>query len=186
MTPTSPNDRAGMITGLFKSRDSAEDAYRCAADLGYEKSDINVLMSDDTRDRYFSGRAANTELASKAAQSADDTDSAADELGGPTGGTMGTLAPVLAAIGTVLLIPGLGIVAAGPVALALTAAGAVGVAGGLIGALTNWGIPKPRVEQYEAGIREGGVLIGVKPRSDEDRERLMQQWQASGGELIHS
>jgi hypothetical protein len=42
--------------------------------------------------------------------------------------------------------------AAGPIAVALTAAGAVGLAGALIGALTKWGIPQGRIEEYEKGI----------------------------------
>lgn len=44
-----------MITGLFTNRDSAERAWRAAAALGYEKSDIDVLMSDDTRQQLFPG-----------------------------------------------------------------------------------------------------------------------------------
>jgi hypothetical protein len=73
-----------------------------------------------------------------------------------------------------------------PIAVALTAAGAVGLAGALMGALTKWGIPQARVEEYEQGIRAGGILMGVKPRSDEDAANLVREWQASGGELVHS
>jgi hypothetical protein len=85
-----------------------------------------------------------------------------------------------------LLVPVLGVLAAGPIAVALTAAGAVGLAGALIGALTNWGIPQRRIEEYERGIRAGGILMGVKPRSDEEARQLVREWQASGGELVHS
>jgi hypothetical protein len=28
--------------------------------------------------------------------------------------------------------------------------------------------------------------MGVKPRSDEDASNLVREWQASGGELVHS
>ena len=55
----------------------------------------------------------------------------------------------------------------------------------LIGALTHWGIPIKRVEHYEAGLREGGVLMGVKPRSDEDTKHFVECWNASGGEHIY-
>ena len=100
------------------------------------------------------------------------------------GGTVATLAPVVAAVG-VLLIPGFGIVA-GPVAIALAAASATGVAVGLMGILTNWGIPDSRVEQYEVGIRAGGILLGVKAHSDADALQIQQRWQESGGEHVHS
>jgi hypothetical protein len=56
----------------------------------------------------------------------------------------------------------------------------------LIAALTKWGIPQGRIEEYEQGIRAGGILMGVKPRSDKDASELVQQWQASGGKLVHS
>jgi hypothetical protein len=172
-----------VITGLFRDALSAERAFRAATALGYEAAEINVLMTDETRHRHFpGGRPARTELESRAAQAAAETPKG-EELGGPLGGTVGTIAPVLAAVGTLLLIPG--IVIAGPVAVALTAAGAVGLAGGLIGALTDWGIPKDRVRKYEEDVRRGGILIGVKSHSDKDTEQLRREWRAAGGEIGH-
>jgi hypothetical protein len=177
---------ASMVTGLFTSRESAERGYRSATRLGYENSDIDVLMSEETRNRYFSpGHDTKTDLSSNATKDAEDGKSA-DKLGGPAGGTIGTIAPALAGVGALLLVPVLGVFAAGPIAVALTAAGAVGLAGALIGALTKWGIPERRIEEYEQGIRAGGILMGVKPRSDEDASNLVREWQASGGELVHS
>jgi hypothetical protein len=122
--------------------------------------------------------ASHPNLSSNAAESAEKPPKGAD-LGGPTGGTLGTLAPVVAAVGTAVLIPGL--VFAGPIAIALTAAGAVGIAGGLIGALKDWGIPQNRVREYDTAVRGGAILLGVKARSAEDAERLEQQWRAEGG-----
>jgi hypothetical protein len=171
-----------MVTGLFRDRDSAERAYQAATELGYPGSDINLLMTEETRERYFSSQQRNTGLSNQARHEAEEPAEAADDLGGPVGGTMGTLAPVLAALGTLLLVPG--IVIAGPAAIALTAAGAVGVAGGLVGALTNWGIPKGRVEKYQADIRDGGILIGIKPRNEDDARRLKERWEKGGGVLI--
>jgi hypothetical protein len=176
-----------MVTGLFTSKESAEHAYRSATRLGYENSDIDVLMSEETRNRYFSaGHDTKTDLSSNATKDAAGDGKFANDLGGPAGGTIGTIAPALAGVGTLLLVPVLGVLAAGPIAVALSAAGAVGLAGALMGALTKWGIPERRIEEYEQGIREGGILLGVKPRSDEDASNLVREWQASGGELVHS
>jgi hypothetical protein len=175
----------GTVTGLFKSRDGAECAYQSAVELGYEKSDISVVMSQEIRERFFSSeRRADSDLSHNVTESTAGSTKLADELGGPTGGAVGTIAPVLAAAGTLVLIPGIAV--AGPVALALAAAGAVGLAGGLIGALTNWGIREDRIHQYEAGIRGGGILIGVKIRSGDNTKELEQRWKACGGELVHS
>jgi hypothetical protein len=167
-----------MVTGLFRDGESVEHAYQAVAEKGYDAGDINVVMSDATRKRYFSGdRPIDTELGSKAAEGG--------ELGGPVGGTIGTIIPIVVAAG-LLAIPGLGWVAAGPVAVALAGAGAAGAAFGLIAAFSDWGIPEERAQQYEAGIRDGGILMGVKPRSDEDARHFAQQWKAMGAQHVHA
>src|ERR1700737_521822 len=158
---------ARMVTGLFTSKESAERGYRSATRLGYENSDIDVLMSEETRNRYFSpGHDTQTGLSSNATKDAAGDGKSADDLGGPAGGAIGTIAPALAGVGTLLLVPVLGVFAAGPIAAALTAAGAVGLAGGWMGALRKGAVPKRRIEEYEQGIRAGGILIGVKAHSD--------------------
>ena len=178
-----------MVTGLFKDKDSAELAFQSVVDLGYDKSDINVVMSDEVRQRDFlahnptTDSPGTTDLEEKAA-AADTNNSANNTWGGPVGGTLGTLAPVVGAVG-VLLIPGLGIVA-GPVAIALAASAATGVVIGLMGILMDWGIPTSRVEQYEVGLRAGGILLGVKAHSDADALQIQQRWQEGGGEHVHS
>jgi hypothetical protein len=178
MTNATSSSDSIMVTGLFRDGESAELGYQIVSERGYGTGDINVVMSDDTRKRYFSGdRQIDTEMGSKAAEGG--------ELGSPIGGTIGTIIPVVVAAG-LLAIPGLGWVAAGPVAVALAGAGAAGVAFGLIAALSDWGIPEERAQQYEAGIRDGGILLGVKPRSDEDARFFEQQWKASGGQYVHS
>jgi hypothetical protein len=178
-----------MVTGLFRDKDSAELAFESVVDMGYDKSEVNVVMSDAARQRYLlthkptTDHPGATDLDEKAA--AADVNKSSDNMwGGPVGGTVGTLAPVVAAVG-VLLIPGFGIVA-GPMAIALAASAATGVALSLMGILMNWGIPDARVKQYEVGLRAGGILLGVKAHSDADALQIQQRWQASGGEHVHS
>ena len=167
-----------MVTGLFSDSESVERAYAIVSQRGYGTADINVVMSDETRRRYFSeDREINVELGRKVEEGG--------EIGGPMGGTIGTIIPALIAVGVVAL-PGLGLVLAGPVAVALAAAGAAGLAVGLIGALSDWGIPEERAKQYETGIHDGGILMGVKPRSNEDARHFKQQWEAIGGQHVHS
>ena len=171
------SDSSRFVTALFRSPDAAERAYRAAVALGYEDKDINLVVSDETRDRLLVD-AKHPNLQSNAAESAGKPAKGAD-LGGPTGGTFGTIAPVIAAVGTAVLVPGL--VFAGPIAIALTAAGAVGVAGGLIGALKDWGVPQDRVRDYETAVRDGSILLGVKAGTAEQAQRLEQQWHQEGG-----
>lgn len=172
-------DNTPYVTGLFPDRDSAERAYQEAIDRGYDKDDMNVVMSDDTRKRHFSGDdggavgGRQTELGNKAAEGAG--------IGAGIGGTIGAIAAAVAAVGTSIALPGLGLVIAGPIAAALAGAGAGGAAGSLVGALVGWNIPEERVKEYESGIREGGILMGVRPRSDDDASHLEGRWRTASG-----
>ena len=166
-----------MVTGMFRDRESAERAYHALPARGYSDRDINLAMSDDTRRRYFSDSSVETELGSKATEGAG--------VGGAVGATIGAIAAAVAAVGTSIAIPGLGLVIAGPAAAALAGAGAGGVTGGLIGALVGWGIPEERVKHYEAGIKDGGIVMGVTPRSDEDAEYIEREWKNNRGEHVY-
>ena len=166
-----------LVTGLFNDRDSAERAYRSVSDRGYSSSDVNLAMSEDTRKRHFSGAGSTTELGNKAAEGAG--------VGGAIGGTVGAIAAALAAVGTSLVVPGLGLVIAGPAAAALAGAGAGAAAGGILGALVGWGIPEERVKHYEEGIKRGGIVMGVKPRSSEDAQYFTNEWKKHKGEHIY-
>jgi hypothetical protein len=120
-----------LVTGLFRDRDSAEQAYQSVQDRGYTRDDVNLAMSDDTRERYFNDDVRVTELGSKAAEGAG--------VGGAIGGTVGAIAAAIAAVGTTLAVPGLGLVIAGPLAAAVAGAGAGAATGGIVGALIGWG-----------------------------------------------
>jgi hypothetical protein len=161
---------------MFRDRESAERAYQALPARGYSDRDVNLAMSDETRRRYFSNNV-ETELGSKATEGAG--------VGGAVGATIGAIAAAVAAVGTSIAIPGLGLVIAGPAAAALAGAGAGGVTGGLIGALVGWGIPEERIKHYEAGIKDGGIVMGVTPRSDEDAEYIEQEWKNNRGEYVY-
>ncbi|MES2662404.1 MAG: hypothetical protein V4629_03780 [Pseudomonadota bacterium] len=162
-----------FVTGLFKDKESAENAYRLASQAGYSDSDINVVMSEDTREKYYGKHATlETEVGSKLAEGA--------AIGGTVGGTIGAIAAGVAAIGTALVLPGLGIWVAGPLAAAVAGAGAGGVTGGLVGALIGWGIPEDTLKEYEANVKQGDILIGVDAKSIEDKQRLESVWNPTG------
>jgi hypothetical protein len=167
----------GMLTGMFPNRESTEYAYNTLQDRGYSKDDINLVMSDETRKKYFSGEPKETEVGTKAAEGAG--------KGSAIGSTVGAIAGVIAALGTSLVIPGLGIVLAGPIAAGLAGAGVGGITGGIIGALVGSGIPEARAKLYESGIKEGQIVIGVRPHNDEDAEYLENEWRAHKAEEVH-
>ncbi|GAA0878379.1 hypothetical protein GCM10009119_13470 [Algoriphagus jejuensis] len=163
---------------MFRDRESTENAYNTLHDRGYSSDDINLIMSDETRNTHYSGDISEkTEIGTKAAEHAG--------KGSAIGGTIGAIAGVIAAIGTSVAIPGLGVLIAGPIAAGLAGAGAGGLAGGIIGALVGSGIPEARAKLYESGIKEGNVVISVTPKNDEDAEYLRENWKANRGEEIH-
>ena len=84
------------------------------------------------------------------------------------------------------MLPGLGLVIAGPLAAAVAGAGAGGVTAGLVGALIGWGIPEDRLKEYEQGINDGGILIGVKARSSEHARQFENNWNQNSGTQISS
>lgn len=171
------NDNARLVTGLFPDRDSAEAAYAAATQRGYTKDDVNLVMSDKTRSTHFAADSVETELGNKAAKGAG--------VGGAIGGTLGAIAAAVAAVGTTLALPGLGLVIAGPLAAAVAGAGAGAASGGLIGALIGWSMPEERVKRYEEGIQQGGILMGLNARSDEDAAHLESQWKSSNGQHVY-
>lgn len=165
-----------LMTGLFPDRASAERGYSALTERGYSKDDVNLAMSDETR-KHFSAAGVETELGTKAAEGAG--------VGGAIGGTIGAIAAAIAAVGTSLVLPGLGLVVAGPLAAAIAGAGAGAATGGLVGALIGWSIPEERVKQYEEGLKNGGVLLGVHPRTDADADYLNQHWTANNATDVY-
>ena len=157
-----------LVTSIFKDRTDLEGGYNSLIERGYKPEDVNFVMSDDTRKKYFHGKDVKTELGNKSAEGLG--------TGAAIGGTLGGIAAAVAAIGTALVLPGLGIIVAGPLAAGLAGAGAGGIAGGLIGALVGMGIPEERVKQYEGEIAKGGILMGVNTRSDTDSEAIRNDW----------
>lgn len=168
-------DRGRMLTGMFSDRESTESAYNTLHERGYNTEDINLVMSDETRKKHFSK--GETEVGTKALEGAG-TGSA---IGGVVGATIG----VIAAIGTSLVIPGLGFVIAGPIAAGLAGAGAGGVTGGLIGALVGSGMPEERARLYESGVKNGKIVMGVHPRNEEDAKYFQTDWNSKKVEQVH-
>jgi hypothetical protein len=161
-----------MVAGLFRDRESAERAYHAVAGRGYNTDDVNLVMSDETRARHFSNVPGD-------GQTVPGTKAGAGI--GAIGGTLGAIAAAIVAVGTTIAIPGLALVIAGPI----VAAGAGAATGGLVGALTGWGIPEERIKRYEAGVRNGGILMGVKTHSDDEARTLGEEWQQHRGEDVY-
>jgi hypothetical protein len=163
-------DMRPLMTRSFSDRESAERAFDDISARGYKSDDIHVMMSDDTRKRHFGKDKEKTDLGNKAMEGAG--------IGGAVGGAVGaTLVGILAAAAT-LTVPGLGLVIAGPIAGALAGGATGATAGGLVGMLVGAGIPEERAKVYESELKQGGIVMGVRPRNDDDA-RYFGEWQGA-------
>ncbi|HEX7636241.1 MAG TPA: hypothetical protein VF427_13310 [Noviherbaspirillum sp.] len=146
---TSSKRRSDMVIGLFHDCDSAELALQAVSDRGYDIGDLNLAMSGETWQEYVS---------------------TPEDAG--HGGMLGSALAALTAAGAVMALPALGLVFAGP----LAAAAASGASGGAPDVLTGWGIPAERVKRYENVLKEGSILMGVQPYSEEDTLHFEERW----------
>ena len=162
-----------FITGFFKTRAAAEAAVDAIIKRGYTRDDISVLMSDATKNKEFA-----VQTRSHAADGLG--------IGGAIGGTVGAVLAAIVAVGTAIAIPGVGLVVAGPIAAALAGAGAGGATGGLIGLLVGAGIPEHRAKVYDAGVRGGGILLGIEAKSKEEIDKLETLLEDIGAEHVRA
>lgn len=169
MSDKQPEVQRPIVTRAFRDRESAERAYDAIAARGYKSDEIHMIMSDDTRKRLFSMSDEQTDMGNKALKGAG--------VGGAVGGAVGATLVGIAAAAATLTVPGLGLVIAGPLAGALAGGAAGATAGGLMGMLVGAGIPEERARLYETELKEGGIVLGVKPKHDEDVRYFESEWE---------
>ena len=129
------------VIGVFNSHDKAEQAVNALRSQGFTTEEINIVSKNKKQQgqgtEYFED---------------DITD------GALTGGTLGGIGGLLLGAGA-LAIPGVGpVLAAGPIAAALSGA----VAGGITGGLIDWGIPAESGRRYEQHVAQGGILAIIR------------------------
>ena len=141
--------------------------------IGFSDDDISVLFSDKGSTRDFAHKK-ETKMPEGAT------------VGASTGGIIGGTIGLLSGIGA-LAIPGLGpFIAAGPILAALSG-GAIGAGvGGLTGALVGLGIPQYEAKRYEGKVKEGGTLISVHPKSNDETKRAKHIFKEAGARDISS
>ena len=145
---------------IYYDREPASAAVDRLHGLGYGRDDISVMMDDKTREKAFS-----------ALVSAKGSEGLA--AGATVGGVLGAIVAGLTATGSVAAIAGTGGLATplvvGPLAAALAGLGAGAAGGGIVGGLIGVGIGEKRAKDYEKGLREGGILVAVRPKTKENR-----------------
>jgi len=168
MTQNPKDSPKHLMTTSFRDRESAERAFDLTMKRGYKPEDIHVFMTDDTRKRLFVTESPKTDMGNQALKGAG--------VGGAVGGVVGATLVGLAAAAAAVTVPGVGLVIAGPIAGALAGGAAGATAGGLLGVLVGAGIPETHARTYETEMKTGGIVLGVKPRHDEDARFFETEW----------
>ncbi len=157
------HEKIEHVSGIFDSTLQMNQALDSLDRLGLG-NDVSVLMSEETRTYYGDSWREDVRGAEGFEHSTKMPEGAT--TGGLTGGIIGAIIGGLTLVGSVL-IPGAGLLVAGPLVGALTG-GAIGVAtGGLLGALVGAGIPETEAKFYEESLKKQGnsLLVAHVPKN---------------------
>jgi hypothetical protein len=158
------------IANSYEQAEQIVDRLRAE---GFSNNDISALLPDKTGTRDF---------AHKKGTKAPEGAAAGASTGAVLGGTLGWLAGIGA-----LAIPGVGpLVAAGPIAAALSGAAVGGAVGGIAGTLIGLGIPEYEAKRYEGKVRAGACLISVHTENSQEAKRAKEIFEQAGAEDIAS
>jgi len=173
-----------MLITICRLYDSYSDANRVVLMLeaaGLPASETSVISNNS--DTWYSA----PKNAGVVPVRKDGTGSEADSKGEGAiiGAAIGATAATAASLITMLAIPGVGaVVGAGWLAALLGSMAIGGVAGGLLGALTNAGISEEDAQVFVEGMRRGGTLVAARvPQAEAPRiETMMNQSAVNLGE----
>jgi hypothetical protein len=152
-----------VIMGAFRTFEHARDAVIQLERAGVRPEHISWIGPEEAREHL-----ARIDKNTKAPEGA--------AIGGATGIALGAIAAGLTAVAAVV-IPGVGLLAAGPLTAALAGAGAGGAAGGALGGLIGLGIPEHEAKFHMSIVKEGGYIVAVSSDDHDEQKRA--------GEVLH-
>ena len=165
------------IVGVFYSKVDADACFNDLLHHGFTTSEINVMMSEGTRNLYIAETANGEDTLGAREEQGTRAGSHAIEgmgVGGAVGTAVGATIAAIAALGTSLLIPGLNLIVAGPLVAGLAGGGAGALTGGLLGALAGMGVSEQNAQVYNDAMRQGGVVISVTPHNADQAATIKQ------------
>jgi len=145
------------VAGVFNNKMQADKAFAELLDAGFNKEDISLLISDNAHKSMFS-------------PSVDDQGERATRggaAGALWGGALGVLIAGLTAVGSIV-VPGIGLLASGPIVAIFSGAGAGAAIGGLSGALISAGFAVDDANRYEAEVKSGKAVLIIHTDSDNE------------------
>lgn len=157
---------ARTIVAIFELYGNAERAAYEVRDKGLRTDNISIIVKDSGNKAYYRSNNENGQLQMIGNGSIPYKISKGERIsdGVVTGGIFGGVIGILIGAAS-MLIPGLGMIAAtGPIGGLLIGL----IAGGIVGGLLNFGIPKNKRQEYEKLVSDGNAVFSMKV----DEERL--------------
>ncbi|MFH0703046.1 MAG: hypothetical protein V2B14_05860 [bacterium] len=161
-----PKNSKITISGIFDSSKNLSEMINFLEGQGISEDDISILMSEETQKNKFS-----VDTKTKASEEA--------IKGLATGGLLGAVIGGLTLIGAVI-IPGLGLVVAGPIIGVMTGMTTGGIIGSIIGALVGLGIPEHEAKFYENAVKEKGNILLVAHINTDLKNEIKKQFDRYG------
>lgn len=143
--------------GVFSTVDEAEQAVRGLLDAGFTTEEITVVCSDEKKEKYFRRFEHQDPAGSMTPK--------AVLAGGAIGALLGGIPVIGAAVATGSVV----LWVAGP-----ALAGALGVAGGLVGAMSTRGLEKEIANYYQQAVLDGLILVAAQVNGSDSSQRLQQ------------
>lgn len=163
------------VTGIFRTKEQAEQEIDRLKELGIEEEHINLLMPGTN------ARAVETSVETSDTEGSGVGSALGAVVGGSAGAAIGTL------VGAVLL-PGVGPV----LAVGIAAAGLLGLGGAVMGAAAGAafdnaaeiGIPHDEIYVYEDALRKGRTVLIAFADDPQQAEYARESMERSGAESV--
>jgi len=159
------------VFGIYRDRASVDEAMTNLGVAGFRDPDMSVLLQENrgTKDLGL-------EKHTKAPEGT--------VIGGIIGVIIGGVLGWLVGIGTIVVPDLQALVAAGPVVAALAGACALGILGGIIGAIAGSSSPEYEAKRYNGRVKQGGLLLSLHCDDHAWAKRAKEMLRQTGAEGI--
>ncbi|MEO6286563.1 MAG: hypothetical protein ABIN80_04680 [Dyadobacter sp.] len=162
----------GTVSGVFFSKTDADHAYNALLQRGHTADDISVLMSDETLNKHQDpGR--DTAQSVTVSEDESSLDKAKNAFAG-----------IIISITSMISLPGIGIAISNTLQKKMPIKPDEDAPYGKSHALSSSGIPDQHAESYSDHMHEGGIIISVDPRNEEEKRAIIQDFKLCNGHDI--
>lgn len=172
--------RVREVVGVFDSYDELEDAVEDLEIAGFDRSQVNLLVHEDTVREKLGDRVDIRKLEDDPEAPVENPVDRHEVAEGKAALTAGT-----ALLGSFVAL-GLVVTAEISIPIAILAAAIGGGAGGTIGGLLAKYLGDLRAREIEEQIRAGGLLLWVQVRDAEQERKAIEILQKHGAKDVHA